>query len=116
MSRKNLLFTFIAMYASLGLVVLLLEWYTSTNGPLLDAREVPTMTYVFSIVVALTTIVSAFYAIRQRNVNPLIRLSMLNTAALLAVMDYYLFYDTNMLACLPILAVASLFILLKREE
>lgn len=116
MTRKNLFFILIGMYVCTGLLAYVLEWYTQANGPLVDAREVPTMTYVFSIVVALSTIVSAFYAIRMRNMNPLVRLSMLNTAALLAIMDYYLFYDTNMLACLPILAVASLFVLLKREE
>ncbi len=111
-----LLLNFIAMYASLGLVALLLEWYTNAHGSILDVQEVPSMAYVFSIVVALSTIVSAFCAIRMRNKNPLLRLSMLNAAALLVVLDYYLFYDTNMLACLPILAVASLFILLKHEE
>ena len=117
MSRKNLVLTFVFMCVTTAVGAVVLEIHTSKNGPILDVSAVPNMAYAYSIVCALSTIVSAFFAIRQRNKwNPLLLLGMLNSAAVLTVLDYYMFYDANMLACLPILAAASLFVVLRRES
>ena len=117
MSRKNLVLTFVFMCVTTAVVAVVLEIHTSKNGPILDVSAVPNMAYAYSIVCALSTIVSAFFAIRQRNKwNPLLLLGMLNSAAVLTVLDYYMFYDANMLASLPILAAASLFVVLRRES
>ena len=117
MSRKNLVLTFVFMCVTTAVVAVVLEIHTSKNGPILDVVAVPNMAYAYSIVCALSTIVSAFFAIRQRNKwNPLLLLGMLNSAAVLTVLDYYMFYDANMLACLPNLPAASLFVVLRRES
>ena len=117
MSRKNLVLTFVFMCVTTAVVAVVLEIHTSKNGPILDVSAVPNMAYAYSIVCALSAIVSTFFAIRQRNSwNPLLLLGMLDSAAVLIVLDYYMFYDANLLACLLILAAASLFVVLRKES
>ena len=115
MTRKKLILYFVFMYVVLALTAIGLEVLTGQTGCLLDVQAMPQAAYAFSLLCGLTAIVAAFCAIRQRKWNPIIRLSILNSAALLTLLDYYLFYDANMLACLPILGAASLFVLLKKE-
>lgn len=116
MQRKTLILTFVSMCIGSLLLAGALEFYTQRNGVILDVEDAPNLAYSFSIVCAISTILSTFYAIRQRHWNPLVRLGLLNSAVLLTILDYYMFYDTNMLACLPILVSASLFVLLKRND
>ena len=116
MTRKVLILFFIVMYVSVAVLALLLEWYTGNNGPLLEQQEVAQVAYAFSIACAVSSILSAFAAIRQTHWSPLIRLALLHSSSILVVFDYYLFYDANMLAFLPIFAAASLFVLLKKTE
>ena len=115
MTRKVLILFFIVMYVSVAVLALLLEWYTGNNGPFLE-QEVAQVAYAYSIACAVSSILSAFAAIRQTHWSPLIRLALLHSSSILVVFDYYLFYDANMLAFLPILAAASLFVLLKKTE
>ena len=93
MTRKVLILFFIVMYVSVAVLALLLEWYTGNNGPLLEQQEVAQVAYAYSIACAVSSILSAFAAIRQTHWSPLIRLALLHSSSILVVFDYYLFYD-----------------------
>ena len=67
----------------------------------------------FGAACALLTILCSFLALRQSQWNPLLRLAMLVTPACMVIIDYYLLADSNMLYCLPVLAVVSFMLLYK---
>ncbi|MBQ1909402.1 MAG: hypothetical protein II681_07350 [Bacteroidaceae bacterium] len=114
MSKKQFYFCFVAEYVSLILTAVCL-WYftrhaeTQIELPVADA----TFAYAFGAACALLTILCSFLALRQSQWNPLLRLAMLVTPACMVIIDYYLLADSNMLYCLPVLAVVSFMLLYK---
>lgn len=108
MNRKKICyFLFIAIEL---LIVLLLEFLADSRGPLLEGWGDAQFQYVFSMICALSAILSAFLAIKKKQVNPILRMSIVMGAVQLVLLDYYFFYDTNLLYFLPVLAIAYLFI------
>ena len=92
------------------LVALLLEYLTDKKGPLLDGVGDAQFQYVFSLVCALSAIVAAFLAIKKKQLHPLIRMATVMSGVNMILMDYYFFYDANLLYFLPLLAIAYMFI------
>lgn len=107
MSKKQLLFIFLAMLAGVLLTALLFEIIIRRQGPLLPPEAVtPSVQYAFGVVCAVSTLVGVFFALRQSAWNPLLRLSFITSPAILVLIDYYLLGEHNFLFCLPLLAVA----------
>lgn len=105
--RKIWFFLFIVIEM---VVALLLEYLTDKKGPLLDGVGDAQFQYVFSLVCALSAIVAAFLAIKKKQLHPLIRMATVMSGVNMILMDYYFFYDANLLYFLPLLAIAYMFI------
>lgn len=96
---------------SVGVVALCLEYFTSNTGPLLDTvEEAPQLSYAFGMACVFSTMLSSFFAIRMKGWSAIVRMSLVIASANLIVFDYYFFYDTNMIFCLPLLGVVYLFL------
>ena len=114
MTKKQLFIVYLATLAGVAITALMFEIITRRQGALLPPDAVtPSLQYAFGVVCAVSTIVGVFLALRQTGWQPLLRLSLITTPALLVVIDYYLLGERNFLFCLPLLAVAA-FILLHR--
>lgn len=108
MNRKRILFfSFIIMEM---LAVLLLELLTDRMGPLLGSMADAQFQYVFGLMCALSAIVSAYLAIRKKQMNPILRMAIVMSGANMILFDYYFFFDTNLLYLLFVLAIAYMFI------
>lgn len=92
------------------LIALFLEFLTDKRGPLLEGISDAQFQYIFGLICALSAIVSAFLAIKKKQLNPIIRMAVLMSGVNMILMDYYSFYDTNLLYFLPVLAIAYMFI------
>ncbi|MBO7068557.1 MAG: hypothetical protein J6W52_07760 [Bacteroidaceae bacterium] len=106
-NRKILFFLFIVIEM---LVALLLEFLTDSRGPLMDGIGDAQFQYVFGIVCAFSAIISAFLAIKKKQLHPIIRMATVMSGVNMILFDYYFFYDTNLLYFLPVLAIAYMFI------
>lgn len=114
MTKKQIFFVFLAMLAGVLLTALLFEIVIRRQRSLLPPEAVtPSVQYAFGVVCAASTLVGVFLALRQTGWNPLLRLSLITSPAVLVLIDYYLLGERNFLFCLPLLAVAF-FILLHR--
>ena len=92
------------------LIALFLEFLTDKRGPLLEGISDAQFQYIFGLICALSAIVSAFLAIKKKQLNPIIRMAVVMSGVNMILMDYYSFYDTNLLYFLPVLAIAYMFI------
>ena len=101
-----------------AVLALCLEVLTLDNGPLLGdvAQQNPTILYMVQIVCALSTMLGAFMALKFKHFHPLLRLFMVITPAELVILEYFMFYDTNLLSCLCLLGVAYLMLWNVTEE
>ena len=113
MNKKQFTILFILEYVVLFLSAGLLYRLTHRIGPVIDVaalgRQFP---YIYGLVCAVSTVLGVYLALSRRSWNPVLRLSVLSSPAILVLMDWLLFQDSNMIYCLPLLAVAS-FMLLK---
>lgn len=106
--RKIIYFLFIVIEL---LIAFFLDFLTDTTGPLLGGIEnVAQFQYVFGLVCALSAILAAFLAIKKKQLNPIIRMALLMSGVNMILMDYYFFFDTNLLYFIPVLAIAYMFI------
>lgn len=106
--NKILFFLFIVIEM---LVALLLEFVSDTNGPLLgNIDNVAQIQYIFGMITALSVILSAFLAIKNKQLNPIVRMAVVISGVNMVLFDYYFFYDSNLLYCLFVLGIAYLFI------
>ena len=106
--RKICFFLFIVVEL---LIALGLEFLTDSKGPLLGELENQAQAqYIFGMATALSVIASAFLAIKKKQLNPVVRMAVIMSGVNMVLLDYYFFYDTNLLFLLAILAVAYLFI------
>jgi hypothetical protein len=92
------------------LIALLLEFLTDKRGPLLEGMGDAQFQYIFGLICALSAILSAFLSIKKKRLHPIIRMAILIGGVNMILLDYYFFYDTNLLYFLPVLAIAYLFI------
>ena len=92
------------------LIALFLEFLTDKRGPLLEGISDAQFQYIFGLICALSAIVSAFLAIKKKQLNPIIRMAVVMSGVNMILMDYYSFFDTNLLYFLPVLAIAYMFI------
>ena len=93
------------------LTVLCLEFLIDNKGPLLgELDDLAHIQYVFGIITVLSVILSAFLAIKKKQLNPILRMALIMSGVNMVLLDYYFFYDTNLLYCLPVLAIAYMFI------
>ena len=106
-SKKILFFSFIVIEL---LIALLLDFLTDSRGPLLDGVGDAQFQYVFGLICALSAIVSAFLAIKKKQRNPILRMAMITSGVNMILLDYFFFFDTNLLYFLPLLAIAYMFI------
>lgn len=107
-SRKIIYFVFILIEL---LIAWGLEFLTDSRGPLLgDIDNLGQIQYVFGIVCTLSVILAVYFVIKKKQMNPLLRMSLVMSGVNLVLFDYYFFYDTNLLYCLLILGIAYLFI------
>ena len=107
MTKKQLLIIYLLTLLGVLLTALLLEIVTRRQGFLLPPEAVtPSLQYAFGVVCVVSTVVGVFLALRQTAWQPLLRLSLLTSPALLVIIDYYLLGERNFLFCLPFLAVA----------
>jgi hypothetical protein len=106
-NRKICFFLFIVLEL---LTALLLEFITDKRGPLLEGIGDAQFQYIFGLICALSAIVSAFLAIKKKQLNPFVRMAILMSGVNMILFDYYFFYDTNLLYFLPLLAIAYMFI------
>ena len=67
------------------------------------------LTYILSLVCAAFILLTAFFAIRYRKVNPYIRLLALILSAIFVLVLYFKYDDTSQLYGLGILAIALVF-------
>lgn len=106
--RKICFFLFIVVEL---LIALGLEFLTDSKGPLLGELENQAQAqYIFGMATVLSVIASAFLAIKKKQLNPVVRMAVIMSGVNMVLLDYYFFYDTNLLFLLAILAVAYLFI------
>ncbi|MBQ7180746.1 MAG: hypothetical protein IJR87_05570 [Bacteroidaceae bacterium] len=113
MNKKQFTILFILEYAVLLLSAGLLFWLNRRTGPLLDVSALGTQfLYIYGLVCAVSTVLGVYLALSRRSWNPVLRLSVLTSPAILVLFDKFIFQDTNMVYCLPLLVVAS-FMLLK---
>ena len=114
MNKKQIAIIFASMLFSTVLTALILHFVIRQTGPLLPAESVtPSLQYAFGMVCVFSSLLGAFLALRQTRWNPLVRMSLLTTPALLVIIDYYLLRDSNFIYCLPLLFVASLMLFYK---
>lgn len=106
-SKKILFFSFIVIEL---LIALLLDFLTDSRGPLLDGVGDSQFQYVFGLICALSAIVSAFLAIKKKQMNPILRMAIITSGVNMILLDYFFFFDTNLLYFLPLLAIAYMFI------
>lgn len=106
-SKKILFFSFIVIEL---LIALLLDFLTDSRGPLLDGVGDAQFQYVFGLICALSAIVSAFLAIKKKQLNPILRMAIITSGVNMILLDYFFFFDTNLLYFLPLLAIAYMFI------
>lgn len=98
-------------------VMLCLEFVTSKTGPLIsDSDSASQFNYIMSYVTIVATLVSTFVAVRVRKLSLIIKMALIIASANLVLLDYYLFYDSQRLFCLGILAVAYLMLMMPRRE
>lgn len=113
-NRKICFFLFIVVEL---LIALGLELLTDSKGPLLGGLENQAQAqYLFGMATVLSVILAAFLAIKKKQMNPLLRMAVVMSGVNMVLLDYYFFYDTNLLFLLAILAVAYLFIWPATEE
>ena len=105
--RKIWFFVFIVIEL---LIALLLEMITDSRGPLWDGIADAQFQCVCGLICALSAIVSAFIAIKKKQVNPILRMGVLMSGATMVLLDYYFFFDANLLYFLPVLGIAYMFI------
>lgn len=108
--RKICFFLFIVVEL---LIALGLEFLTDSTGPLLGELKEPDLAqaqYIFGIATALCVIAAAFLAIKKKQMNPILRMALVMSGVNLILLDYYLFFDTNLLYLLAVLAIAYMFI------
>ena len=117
MSRKLFNICFAIEYASV-LLTALAFWFLTRDGHFsFEAAALsPKFTYAFGLCCALFTLAAAFLSIRQTHWNPLFRLALLVTPAIMVLVDYFLLQESNMLYCLPLLVVASFVMLYKENQ
>lgn len=117
MTRKRLLLYILCTWAVVGLLALVLQCATGGAAPLLGEPSAhPRLSYGLSMACAMSTILACFYLVR-RQIKPLSqRLLLLFVPAVLTVLDYYFFFDSGMIACLPVLAAVSAMMLIKKES
>lgn len=106
-SKKILFFSFIVIEL---LIALLLDFLTDSRGPLLDGVADAQFQYAFGMICALSAIVLAFLAIKKKQLNPILRMAIVTSGVNMILLDYYFFFDTNLLYFLPLLAIAYMFI------
>ena len=99
------------------LTVLCLELLIDNKGPLLgELDDMTHVQYIFGIVTVLSVILSVFLAIKKKQLNPILRMALIMSGVNMVLFDYSIFYDTNLLYCLPVLAIAYMFIWPATEE
>ena len=98
------------------LIALGLEFLTDKRGPLLDGITDAQFQYVFGAICALSVLLSAFLAIKKKQLHPIIRMALVMSGVNMILIDYYSFFDTNLLYFLPVLAIAYMFIWPATEE
>ena len=113
MSYKKL-FTvlFIAEYVILIFTAVLLWVLNRRIGPFFDVATLDgQFLYIFGIVCAISVILGTYLAISRKIWSPILRLSLLTSPAILVLIDWLMFGHSNMVYCLPFLAVASFMVL-----
>lgn len=108
--RKICFFLFIVFEL---LVALGLELLTDSRGPLLGELESQVQAqaqYIFGMATALSVIAAAFLAIKKKQMNPIVRMALVMSGVNMVLLDYYSFFDTNLLTLLALLAIAYMFI------
>lgn len=109
MNRRRIFYFLFIVFELL--IALFLEFLTDHMGPLLgEIEDMAQVQYIFALVCALSAIVSAFLAIKKKQLNPIVRMAVLMSGVNMILLDYYFFYDTNLLYFIPVLAIAYMFI------
>ena len=112
MTKRQFFFIFIAMMIAPLITAICFQLVIRQNGPLVPPETFsPSMRYAFGIVCVASTILGVFLALTKSRANPILRMAILTTPALLVLMDYYLMDELNFLFCLPLLAVAACMLL-----
>lgn len=105
--RKICFFLFIVIELLLALG---LEFLTDNRGPLLGGIDnLAQAQYIFGMATALTVIVAAYLAIRKKQLNPILRMALVMSGVNMVLLDYYFFFDTNLIYLLAVLAIAYMF-------
>lgn len=108
---KQYRYIYIAFLAGIVSVALVLELLTLKQGPMGEHFPLTaTMAYVIDYVLVALSLAGAFFGIRGKSMHPLTRIVMVGLPAQLDVIYYFMFYDVNVLWCLPLLAVAYVFV------
>lgn len=118
MTRKRLLLLILCTWAVVGLLALVLQCATGGSNPLLgEPSAYPRLSYGLSMASAMFTILACYYLVRRQQSGGIFqRLLLLLVPAVLTVLDYYFFFDSGMIACLPVLAVVSAMMFIKKES
>lgn len=92
-------------------MALVLEWLTLRQGPMGDLVPLTaTQAYAIDYVLVALSMAGAFFGIRGKSMDPVGRMLLVAGPALLDVIYYFMYYDVNVLWCLPLLAVAYVFV------
>ncbi len=82
-------------------------------GQLIDPSTLgPHFLYIFGIICAVSTVLCLYLALSRRTWNPVVRLTLLTSPAILILIDWLIFQEPNLKYGLLVLVVAS-FILFK---
>lgn len=115
-SQKKLCLFAAIMWLSLLPLGLALHLGFPHGAPIVAPTGTTALEYYLAMALTLCCLLVAFVGIRVRRIAPLVRLSMLGSWAHITVVDYFLFRDFNILALLPILAVAAGFVLCQKRD
>lgn len=118
MTRKRLLLLILCTWAVVGLLALVLQCATGGTNPLLgEPSAYPRLSYGLSMACTMFTTLACYYLVRRQQPGRISqRLLLLFVPAVLTVLDYYFFFDSGMIACLPVLAAVSAMMLIKKES
>lgn len=117
MTRRQILTLILCTWALTGVAALLLHFLTRGGAEALlgEVADWPHLTYALSLTSVMVTILSCYYLLRYPRLGALLRAVLLASPLALALAYYYLFMDSGLLACLPVLGVVSVMMLAKAE-
>lgn len=113
MNKFKIVYFFLPI--SVGIVALVLYLLFKGEAPI-SQSENANLCYAVSLVTALCVILGAWLPLHFNKWSPIIRLGILETAADIVLIDYFVFGDSNLIYAIALLAVVHIYLWPKMQE